>query len=83
MTIGNESIIEECLTDDGNIPQVKYNFVPISSLADKDVGDLVDVIGICKDASDVQSFVSKTTNRELRKREVTLVDQSQTSVIIT
>ncbi|EFA12891.1 replication protein A 70 kDa DNA-binding subunit [Tribolium castaneum] len=83
MTIGNETIIEECLTDDGHVPQVKYNFVPISALAEKEVGNLVDVIGICKEASEVQTFTSKSTNRELRKREITLVDQSKTSIALT
>ncbi|XP_044271504.1 replication protein A 70 kDa DNA-binding subunit-like [Tribolium madens] len=83
MTIGNESVIEECVNDDSDVPQVKFNFVPISSLSEIAVGSLVDIIGICKDASDVQTFTSKSTNRELRKREVTLVDQSKTSVALT
>jgi hypothetical protein len=82
MTLNSDSVIEECLNDDGVVPQVKYNFVPIDSVASMDVGALVDVIGICKEASDIQTFTSRSTNCELKKRDVFLVDQSKTAVMI-
>ena len=44
------------------------------------VRENVDVIGVAKSASDVTTIVSKTTNRELRKREVHLVDATNTEV---
>jgi hypothetical protein len=40
------------------------------------------VIGVCKTAGDVQTLIAKTTNRELKKREVTIVDESNTAVRI-
>ncbi|KAJ3642909.1 hypothetical protein Zmor_025657 [Zophobas morio] len=83
MTIGNETVIEECLNDDGLVPQVKYSFVPISSVAELAVGALIDVIGVCKEVSDIQNFTSRTTNREMTKRDVILVDQSKTSITLT
>jgi replication factor A1 len=83
MTLNSDSVIEECLNDDGVVPQVKYNFVPIDSVASMDVGALVDVIGICKEASDIQTFTSRSTNRELKKRDVFLVDQSKTAITLT
>lgn len=43
----------------------------------------LDIIGVCQNASDVVSLTSKNTNRELKKREVNLVDQSNTSVALT
>jgi hypothetical protein len=39
-----------------------------------------DLIGVCKSSSEVQTLIARNTNRELKKREVTLVDQSNTSV---
>jgi hypothetical protein len=45
------------------------------------IGALVDVIGICKETSDMQTFTSRSTKRELKKREVLLVDQSKTAVM--
>ena len=44
------------------------------------VRENVDVIGVAKSASDVTTIVSKTTNRELSKREVHLVDATNTDV---
>ena len=41
-----------------------------------------DVIGVAKSASDVTTIVSKTTNKELRKREVHLVDATNTEVTL-
>lgn len=35
-----------------------------------------DVIGVCKNVSDVQTIMAKSSNRELQKREVILVDRS-------
>ena len=42
----------------------------------------IDVIGVAKSASDVTTIVSKTTNKELRKREVHLVDATNTEVTL-
>lgn len=33
MTIAKDSIIEECLQDDVDVPAVKYDFVPLSDIA--------------------------------------------------
>ena len=41
------------------------------------------MIGVAKSASDVTTIVTKTTNKELRKREVHLVDASSTEVTLT
>lgn len=42
-----------------------------------------DICGICKDVSDIQTFQAKSTGRELKKKEVVLVDQSNNSVSYT
>lgn len=42
----------------------------------------VDLIGVAKNIGDLETFTARTTNRELKKREITLVDQSNTAVII-
>lgn len=43
---------------------------------------MVDVIGVSKSAGDVLTFQSKSTGRELKKREVTLVDRTNSSVSV-
>lgn len=39
-----------------------------------------DIIGICQHANDIQNLVARTTRRDLKKRDITLVDQSDASV---
>lgn len=41
---------------------------------------LADVIGICQQTSDIQNLVARTTRRDLKKRDITLVDSSDASV---
>lgn len=43
---------------------------------------LIDVVGICNEVSDVQTIHAKSTGIELKKREITLVDESNTGVSI-
>lgn len=41
-----------------------------------------DVGGVCREVGDILQFTAKTSGRELKKREVTLVDRSGASVSI-
>ena len=41
-----------------------------------------DVIGVCKSCGDIQTLFARTTNRELKKRDVTIVDESDTAVSV-
>ncbi|CAG9831621.1 unnamed protein product [Diabrotica balteata] len=83
MTVTHDTVIKECLDADSSIPTVQYNFVPIDKIADKEVNSVVDVIGIAKSVSELQTFQARSTGRELKKKEVVLVDQSQTAITLT
>ena len=37
--------------------------------------EIVDVIGVCRSATDVTTFTSSKTGKELTKRELQIVDQ--------
>lgn len=81
ITLGNESSIQECVEEgDDNIPLAQYDFVTIDQLANKDVGTVLDIIGVCKSATELQTFTSKSSGKELKKVEVTLVDASNFTV---
>jgi hypothetical protein len=41
MTFTNESIIEESLNNNDDIPQIKYNFTSIDKVANMDAGTTV------------------------------------------
>lgn len=81
MTVGNDTEIQEC-TDITHIPRIKYNFVPINDIASMEAGVFVDVIAICKETNDLVNLTSKA-GRDLTKRDLVLVDQSEASITLT
>lgn len=84
LTLSGDSQVTPCHDfDDSQMPALKFNFIPLSKVKDTDVDGLVDVIGVCQTAGDLVSLVAKTTKKELKKRDITLVDQSLSSVNIT
>ncbi|XP_052896850.1 replication protein A 70 kDa DNA-binding subunit [Anopheles moucheti] len=83
MTMTNDTIVQECKDVDGTMPEIQYNFVPISQIGNMEPNAMVDVVGMCKEVGDVLQFTAKTSGRELRKREITLVDASNASVQLT
>lgn len=82
LTFTNETTVQPCF-DAVAVPQITYDFVPINKLCDAEVNGTVDVIGVCKECTECISLTSRNTNRELKKREVTLVDQSNGAVALT
>ncbi|XP_017771674.1 PREDICTED: replication protein A 70 kDa DNA-binding subunit [Nicrophorus vespilloides] len=82
LTLTNDSVVQEC-EEETDIPTTKYDFVTIDKLANMEVGTIVDCIGIVKQASDVQTFTAKSSGRELKKRELIIVDPSKASVSVT
>ncbi|PSN38056.1 Replication protein A 70 kDa DNA-binding subunit [Blattella germanica] len=79
----NETQVIPCNEDIDNIPSVTFNFIPIDKLADLEINSLIDVIGVCKSTGDLQTLTARTTNRELKKRELTIVDESNLAVGVT
>lgn len=69
----------QCL-DASEVPEVKYNFVKLDQLNSIDPNGSCDVIGALNSVSEVSTIQSKATNKEVTKREITLVDQSEYSV---
>ncbi|KAH1018979.1 replication protein A 70 kDa DNA-binding subunit [Dendroctonus ponderosae] len=78
-----DTVIEECFMCD--LPQIptNFNFVEIRRIADLHANELIDVIGVAKSTSDLQIFTAKSSGREIKKRDVQLVDQSKTVVTLT
>ena len=74
--------IMDAAEDTGDIPTVTYNFVTISDLASCAKDSNVDVIGVVKTAGDATNITTRA-GKELTKREITLVDKSNTQVTLT
>ncbi|CAM4870960.1 unnamed protein product [Rotaria socialis] len=76
MTFNHDTIVEACDVGEGeNIPQVQYNFISISEIANRAANSVCDVIGVVKSTSDMQTIVSKASQKEFSKRDILLVDE--------
>uniref|UniRef100_T1IJW3 Replication protein A subunit n=1 Tax=Strigamia maritima TaxID=126957 RepID=T1IJW3_STRMM len=83
ITFGKDTIVEPCTDNEANdLPQIKYDFVPIQSLSNLAKDSFVDVLGVCKTFGDCQIVITRA-NKEVRKREVSLVDKSKSEVTLT
>lgn len=82
ISLESGSEIEEC-AEAGDVPEVKYNFVPINELNTVEPNNTTDVIAILDSYSDVSEIVSKATQRPIKKRELSLIDSSGMSVRMT
>ena len=74
--------VMELAEDTGDIPTVTYNFVAISDLTGCAKDSNVDVIGVVKVGGDVTNITTKA-GKKLIKREISLVDKSNTQVTLT
>ncbi|XP_031632411.1 replication protein A 70 kDa DNA-binding subunit, partial [Contarinia nasturtii] len=83
LTLSSDSVIQECKEDLDDVPTVKYDFISIDKISDKQPNTIVDVIGVCRDVGELQAFTAKSTGKELKKRDITLVDNTDASVNLT
>lgn len=83
MTMTNETVIQLCEEDNNTIPVMRYDLVPIIKVSTMEDKSIVDVIGICKDVGELQVFTARSNNREMKKRDLTLVDASNASITYT
>jgi replication factor A1 len=74
--------IEECF-DSSGVPTIKYKFIPIASLQDTPKDTIVDVVSILKEITPVSTIITKSDQKQLSKRELVLVDQSNFSIRLT
>ncbi|XP_055586552.1 replication protein A 70 kDa DNA-binding subunit-like [Uranotaenia lowii] len=83
MTMNSDTIVQECEDGGSSLPEIQYNFVPISQIANMEANAMIDVIGVCKEAGEVLQFTAKSSGRELKKREIVMVDSSSVAVQLT
>uniref|UniRef100_A0A670JWR6 Replication protein A subunit n=1 Tax=Podarcis muralis TaxID=64176 RepID=A0A670JWR6_PODMU len=82
ITFSNETSVVAC-DEAQHLPSVKFDFVPIGDLESADRDALVDVIGICKSCEDLTKITIKSSNREVLKRVVHLMDMTGKGVNVT
>ncbi|KAH8634652.1 replication protein-like protein A 70 kDa DNA-binding subunit [Alternaria alternata] len=69
--------------DQENKPQIRFNFTKIADVADVEKDATIDTVGVLKEVAEVTTITSKNTNKDYSKRELTLADDSQTSIRLT
>ncbi|XP_049768899.1 replication protein A 70 kDa DNA-binding subunit-like isoform X2 [Schistocerca cancellata] len=83
MTFTHWTTVRPCKKDDMSIPHIAFSFVSLNTLADTALSALIDVIGVVKDPGSVKVVTVKKRNEQEKIREVTIVDQSNTTVKLT
>lgn len=83
MTTTSETEIVPCHDESAEIPTVKYDFSPISEIDNKEANTMIDILGVCKSCSDIATLMARATRKELKKRDINLVDESNTMVTLT
>lgn len=70
----DDTTIREIDNADENIPRMKWKLTPLSNISKIEKNTIINVIGICKEVKVLEEFTSKSTGRELRKKELLLID---------
>jgi replication factor A1 len=83
ITFGQETEVEECFEDASNLPTASFNFTPIDHLETLPKDTIVDVIGVCNSVGDLTSVTVRTTNKQISKRDIVLLDKSGKSITCT
>ncbi|GAA5987161.1 hypothetical protein JCM11641_002150 [Rhodosporidiobolus odoratus] len=79
----NNTEVEEVEDNDDNVPKVKFDFVDLSDLTNFEKDATCDVLGLVTDHGQVTEITAKATQKQIKKRELTIVDRSQYSVRVT
>lgn len=85
ITFRDSTEVIPCLdeSEQSKIPTLSFNFCQINSLTPALKDSTVDIIGIVKSCGDVATITSSRTQKELKKRDIVLVDKSLTEVNLT
>ncbi|CAB3381247.1 Hypothetical predicted protein [Cloeon dipterum] len=82
LTFNRDTFFNE-IEDDSSLPVMEFQNVTIESLKNLAIDTIVDVVAVCQVTSDVQTLMSRASQRELKKRDITLVDDSKHAVTLT
>lgn len=82
MNFNQETEMIPC-DDDSDMPSLSFNFIPINELEKHEANSTVDVIGIVKTVNELSTVMGKQSNKEIKKRDMQLVDENQVLVKIT
>ncbi|KAH3901733.1 replication factor A subunit protein RFA1 SCDLUD_001506 [Saccharomycodes ludwigii] len=79
LQLDRDSVVEECMDDQGNVPQLHFDFVKLSSVENTEPNSVVDVMGIIQEITPVFQINSKA-GKTYDRRDITIVDDSGYSI---
>ncbi|UJR08911.1 hypothetical protein I4U23_013165 [Adineta vaga] len=83
LTTGSVIRLIDDPTINESIPDTLFNFVPLRDISKHTNESFVDVIGIIDTCSDAIPFTNRTSNKDSKRREITLIDEdSSTSITL-
>jgi replication factor A1 len=82
ISFNRDTFMQE-VEDAADVPEISYDMKPIGTIKDTAVDEIVDVVAVCHSCNEVQTIITRATSKELQKREVTLVDETNFSVTLT
>lgn len=87
ITVNSNTIIKKLSNDDieniDDIPEIKYNFVSIDTILNISIDKPIDLIGVIIIIDEIKTVISRIKNKELKKREITIVDMSNYTICVT
>lgn len=83
MVIADDTVVVPGDENDVTCPQMQYKFVPLNDITNSEPDSFVDVVAIVHRVNDVATIIQKATQKELKKRDVALVDDSQAEISLT
>ncbi|RIB05329.1 hypothetical protein C2G38_2118650 [Gigaspora rosea] len=76
------TIIEE-VANKNPTDLIKFDFVRIDNITQYEKDSTIDVIGIVINVDDIQPVMTRTTQRNINKRDLTIADQSEFQITLT
>ena len=83
IAVDSNTTIKAVLDDISEIPKILYTFIPISKIVDNKKDDILDIIAVVKECGELSEITAKTTQKQLIKRDLTLMDTSSASIRLT
>jgi hypothetical protein len=75
--------VRKQVEDDQDVPKVKFELIQLADLSTLEKDAICDVMGVVLSNGDVTEITAKATQKQIKKREIVLADQSQYQVRVT
>lgn len=74
--LNNETKIDECVETTHEVPEIQYNLKTVTEIKELENNIITDIVAICSFVSELEEFDAVSTGRHLKKRDITLADQT-------